>query len=148
MQIALRHRSNVSGSIDQRSKRDAARTEGVEPGHHRTSAFGRRCTSHSKRQPREISTPRALGEERGGGGGGNARPFRGILNPHQEFGCVLALNLQPAICLRALAGTRNYDSRSLVGSRPTNPPTFEECGSEALGRCRFSKLRSAPGMLV
>ncbi len=86
--------------------------------------------------------------KRGGGGGGNARPFRWILNPHQEFGCVLALNLQPAICLRALAGTRNYDSRSLVGSRPTNPPTFEECGSEALGRCRFSKLRSAPGMLV
>ncbi|SPO49393.1 uncharacterized protein PSANT_07086 [Moesziomyces antarcticus] len=154
MEIALRHRSTVSGSIDQGSKRDAARTEGVEPGnatieHQLLADIVRHILNASRRRfQRHVH----LGKERGGGGGGgrssNARPFRWILNLHQEFTCVLALNLQPAICLRALEGTRNYVSRSLVGSRRTNPPTFEECGLEALGRCRFSKLRSAPGMLV
>ncbi len=126
MEIALRHRSTVSGSIDQRSKRDAARIEGVEPGNatieHQLLADIVVTFLNANR--RSFQRHVHLGKEKGGGGGGrssNARPFRWILNPSQEFTCVLAL--KPATCnlLEGTCGHKKLRVQKFGGLAPNQP---------------------------
>ncbi len=71
MEIALRHRSTVSGSIDQRLERDAARTEGAEPENatieHQLLADVIRHILNAGRG--KVQRHVHLGKERGGRGG-------------------------------------------------------------------------------